>query len=103
MSPLHRSITLALLFVCGVAVPANAQFPLGPFLTSSPNPSFEGEPVTFTVHQYYYYSPGITLTVDGVSQATVFPFGGEAMFTTSSLKAGLHIVTATYVAGVLQI
>src|SRR5947207_15930766 len=91
MSPLHRSITLALLFVCGVAVPANAQF--GPFLTSSPNPSFEGEPVTFSTHGFY--PSAITFAVDGIAHSTVSPLGGEAMFTTSSLTAGLHIVTAS--------
>jgi hypothetical protein len=69
-------------------------------LTSSPNPSNTGDPVTFTatVSSSAGTPTGmVTFIVDGSSTDTepVGP-GGTATFTTSTLSAGTHTVTATY-------
>ena len=70
-------------------------------LTSSPNPSTLGEPVTFTAE----VTSGEGAPPDGESvsfkQGTTVlgtrPLsGGSASFTTSALKAGTHSITAVY-------
>jgi Bacterial Ig-like domain (group 3) len=70
-------------------------------LTSSPNPSTVGEPVTFTATvtssagappdgETVSFKQGKTVLGTGALS------GGSASFTTSSLKAGTHSVTAVY-------
>ena len=71
-------------------------------LSSSLNPSFTGDPVTFTATVISGGNPVTTGTVtfsEGVSTlaSNVAVNGsGQAAFTTSSLTEGSHIITATY-------
>jgi hypothetical protein len=70
-------------------------------LTSSPNPSTSGEPVTFTATvNSAAGAPADGETVSFVQGKTVLGTGtlsgGSASFTTSTLKAGNHSVTADY-------
>jgi hypothetical protein len=83
-------------------------------LSSSANPSILGQPVTFTatvsaagdsplawrrtVAPSQVAGDGGTLTISdgGTVLATVAVVGGQAAFTTSSLSAGTHTVTATF-------
>jgi hypothetical protein len=88
------------------AGPATAYVTVGPeitktSLTSSPNPSTVGEPVTFTANVTSSAGPppdGETVsfkqgkTVLGTGTLS----GGSASFTTSALKAGTHTVIAVY-------
>jgi hypothetical protein len=74
----------------------------GTTLTSSQNPSTTGQPVTFTA-TVTPTPPGagaptgtVTFTVDGNPGSPVALGGNQASFTTSSLTAGTHTVTATY-------
>ena len=71
-------------------------------LTSSPNPSFLGQPVTFTVNSSSvdgYIPTPVTLT-DATSStllATLTPnTSGVATYTTSTLTLGNHQIRATY-------
>lgn len=66
------------------------------------SPSIYGQSVTFTA-LVSVLSPGsgtptgtVTFTIDGVNQAPVALSGNQATFTTSSLAAGNHTVSATY-------
>ena len=75
-------------------------------LTSSPNPSDFGAPVTFTATVTPSPSPGsgaptgtVTFIIDGTPVATVPLDGanpGHAIFTTSGLGPGSHTVVARY-------
>ena len=68
-------------------------------ITSAPNPSTIGQQVTFTAT---VTSSGgtptgtVTFIVDGVSQSPVSLAAGTAAFTTSTLTAGQHSITASY-------
>jgi hypothetical protein len=71
-------------------------------LTASPNPSTAGTPVTFTA-TVSVNPPGtgtptgtVTFSVDGTPASTANLTGGVATFTTSSLAAGSHTVTAAF-------
>jgi hypothetical protein len=73
------------------------------FLQSSANPSVQGNPVTFTaVASMEYGTPTGTVTFyDGTTElgtGTLAVVGGqdEATFTTSTLAAGSHTITAIY-------
>jgi hypothetical protein len=66
-------------------------------LSSAPNPSGVGQSVTFTAAVTPGAATGtVTFTVDGNSQAPVALSGGQAKYTTSSLTAGNHNVSAHY-------
>jgi uncharacterized repeat protein (TIGR01451 family) len=70
-------------------------------LTSSQNPSFTGDPVTFTATVTSSGVPvptgTVTFTIDGATVGTVaVDPAGQAQFTTSSLTEGAHQVMATY-------
>ncbi|MFD5899709.1 Ig-like domain-containing protein, partial [Streptomyces sp. NPDC060366] len=72
-------------------------------VTSAPDPSVFGQPVTFTATVQPDLSGGPTLTgsvefvVDGASVATVpLDLSGQAQYTTSDLEVGLHGVEANY-------
>jgi hypothetical protein len=68
-------------------------------LSSSPNPSHLGEPVTFTV-QVTGSGPTPTGTVKFLKGTTEFAAatlsGGVAMVTTAELGLGTHAITARY-------
>jgi len=73
-------------------------------LTSSLNPSFFQQNVTFTA-TVSVAAPGsligafagtVTFTIDGNPVATVNVVGGQATFSTSTLSIGLHTVAAVY-------
>ncbi len=71
-------------------------------VNSSPDPSQVGQSVTVTA-TVAANAPGsndlegtVTFSVDGISQATVTLSSGMATFTTSSLTAGSHTITAMY-------
>lgn len=71
-------------------------------LTSSPNPSVVGSPVTFTATvSCLAGAPPNGETVDFIMGGNVIGTGtlsnGVAQFTTSSLKAGSRVITAEYV------
>jgi hypothetical protein len=88
------------------AGPATAYVTVGPettktTLTSSPNPSTPGEPVTFTANVSSSAGPppdGETVSFNQGKKVlgTGTLSGGTASFTTSALKAGTHAVTAVY-------
>lgn len=71
-------------------------------VASSPNPSLTGQSITFTAHVSVLSGTGNpTGTVQFLDGATVIgtdaPNGaGQAVFSTSSLGAGSHSITATY-------
>ena len=68
-------------------------------LTSSPNPSTQGQAVTFTAtisSPTVLPSGPVTFFVGGVAVATVQLSGGKARFTTSTLSPGSSVVKATY-------
>jgi hypothetical protein len=66
-------------------------------LSSAPNPSGVGQSVTFTAAVSPSAATGtVAFTVDGNLQATVALSGGQAKYTTSSLNAGNHNVSAHY-------
>lgn len=75
-------------------------------LAALPNPSSPGQPVTFTAvvasdgQGFGVANDTVTFTVDGQAQPpvpiTVTNGFGQATFTTSSLAAGSHVVTASY-------
>lgn len=67
-------------------------------ITSSPNPSTMGQLVTFTVRiEAAKVATGtVTLRDDGAPIGTAPLVAGEATFSTSSLAAGKHLVTAEY-------
>ncbi|MGH4023283.1 MAG: Ig-like domain repeat protein, partial [Pseudonocardiaceae bacterium] len=71
-------------------------------LTASPNPSTVGQTVTFTA-TVTAVPPGtgtpsgtVNFSVDGGAPTAVPLVGGQATFSTSTLTAGTHTVTATY-------
>ena len=68
-------------------------------LSSSANPSTQDQAVTFTATVACPgFTPGgtVTFTTDGTAGTPVALSGGTAGFTTSSLTAGSHSVTAAY-------
>jgi FtsP/CotA-like multicopper oxidase with cupredoxin domain len=67
-------------------------------VTSSLNPSFVGDSVTFTATVGPALATGtVTFRIDGVAMASPPTLvGGKATYTTSGLTAGPHTVTATY-------
>lgn len=66
-------------------------------LTSSPNPSNVGQPVTFTVRITGNSPTGmVTFTDNGRTIGTATLVNGVATFTTSTLAAGSNSVTANY-------
>src|SRR6185503_850754 len=71
-------------------------------VTSSLNPSNQGQPVTFTATVTSSAVPVTTGTVTFREGATVLSgptavnAAGQASFTTSTLSVGLHTITATY-------
>ena len=66
-------------------------------LSSAPNPSGIGQSVTFTAAVTSAAATGtVTFSVDGTPQAPVALSGGQAKYTTSSLTAGTHNVSAQY-------
>jgi hypothetical protein len=71
-------------------------------LTSSQNPSKVGQAVTFTatvtasLHGLPSPTGSVTFKDGNTSLATVKLTGSSASFTTSSLTAGTHKITATY-------
>jgi hypothetical protein len=77
----------------------NVQSPTVTTLTSTLNPSFLGDSVTFNA--VVIASSGspigtVTFSDNGVGLATVGLVGGTASFTTSSLTVGTHPMTATF-------
>jgi hypothetical protein len=69
-------------------------------ITSSVNPSVEGQPVTFTAK---VISPtakpvtgAVTFTAGTTTLGTVLLSGGKAGITTSALPPGNNTITATY-------
>ena len=74
-------------------------------LASNTNPSVYGQSVTFTaIVAPVAPSTGtpaasVVFTIDGISHPPVPPSGGQATFTTSTLSAGTHHVTAQFVGG----
>jgi hypothetical protein len=82
-----------------VDVMLNSSAPRSPTtttLTSSPNPSVAGQPVTLTavVGSTSGTPTGVVVFSDGVGSATMS--GGSASITISSLVAGSHSITAAY-------
>lgn len=66
-------------------------------LTSSPNPSYTGQSVTFTATVTPSGPTGTVTFFDGAtSLSTVALAGGSASYPTSALTAGTHSITATY-------
>jgi subtilisin-like proprotein convertase family protein len=71
-------------------------------LTSSPNPSTFGQPVTFTATVTSGGSPVTAGTVNftegstTLASAVTVTASGQAIFTTSTLAVGIHPITATY-------
>jgi Bacterial Ig-like domain (group 3) len=69
-------------------------------LTSSQNPSSAGQSVTFTAKVTPQFSGTVTGSVtfyDGMTALkTAYLSGDVAKFTTSTLTAGSHTITATY-------
>jgi len=74
-------------------------------LTSGTNPAYQGQPVTFTATVTGNYATpngvvdfydGATLLGSGTLTASASGFTATATFTTSSLAAGTHPITATY-------
>jgi hypothetical protein len=66
-------------------------------LSSSPNPSRPGQPVTFTATVTGFSPTGTVSFIDGGTQiGTATLTGGTATFTTSSLTEGSHSITARY-------
>ena len=66
-------------------------------LSSSPNPSSAGQPVTFTATVTGFSPTGTVTFFDGGTQiGTATLTGGTASFTTSSLSVGSHSITARY-------
>jgi hypothetical protein len=71
-------------------------------LSSSPNPSKDGEPVTFTVTVASSLKPNIkgtgsvTLSARSKKSPRIKLANGVATFTTSQIPAGSYKVTATY-------
>ncbi len=73
--------------------------PTALLFTSAPNPSATGQAVTFsaTVETQYGTPTGsITFTDGTTTLATVALVNASATWTTSTLSAGQHIITATY-------
>jgi large repetitive protein len=71
----------------------------GTTLASAPNPSVPGQPVTFTatvICTGFTPTGSVTFAIDGAPGTPVALSGGTATFTTSSLSAGSHMVTASY-------
>ena len=75
-------------------------------LTSNTNPSVYGQSVTFTaIVAPVAPSTGtplasVVFVIDGIAKPPVPPSGGQATFTTSTLSAGTHHVTAQYAGGI---
>ena len=68
-------------------------------VTSTPNPSFFGEPITFTVAVTSDVGTPtglISLTIDGATLTETLDAGGQATYVTNTLPAGAHPITATY-------
>jgi large repetitive protein len=68
-------------------------------LTSAPNPSNPGQPVTFTATVTctgFTPTGTVTFTIDSTSGTPVTLASGVATFTTSSLSPGSHPATAAY-------
>jgi hypothetical protein len=72
-------------------------------LTSNPNPSANGEPVTFTATIASFGRSGtptgkVTFTdsTTGTALGKVTLSGGVASLTTSALASGMHVITASY-------
>ncbi len=66
-------------------------------LTSSQNPSTFGSPVTFTATVSPSTATGtVIFSIDGITQPSVTISGGIASFSSSSLSAGSHTITAAY-------
>ena len=66
-------------------------------LVSSTNPSLVGQSVTFTATVSPPAATGmVTFTVDSGSGVGVAVSGGLATYTTSTLTAGSHVISATY-------
>ncbi len=68
-------------------------------ITSSPNPSAVGQPVTFTARirsSTVTPSGPVTFAAGTTALGTVQLSGGKATLTTSSLPAGSAVITATY-------
>jgi autotransporter-associated beta strand protein len=74
----------------------------GVTLTSSANPSTNGQAVTFTAAVWtngvtaVNATGNITFRVDGAAVATTNLSGGQASYTTSTLPAGAHTIAAEY-------
>jgi len=70
-------------------------------ITSSQNPALLGNPVSFTA-VVTGTNPGpvptgtVTFIIDGTPQAPINLINGQAVLTTSSLTAGVHLITADY-------
>src|SRR5208337_626412 len=86
---------------CGIVFKLTPQAATKTVLTSSPNPSNSGQPVTFTA----MVSSNSGAPADGESVSfmkgktplgTGTLNGGSAIFTTSSLKVGTNSITAVY-------
>lgn len=85
-----------------LALNENVQCSTTTVLTTSGSPAFAGQPVTFTAKlssRYGTIPDGETVTFyDGKTALASIPLAAEtAVFTTSSLSAASHPITATYV------
>ena len=84
-----------------LTVTTSAAAPTTTTLSSSQNPSFTGDPVTFTATVTSSGAPvptgTVTFVIDGATVGTVaVDLAGQAQFTTSSLTEGAHSVQANY-------
>lgn len=84
-----ESTSLPVIQVVGVSVTTTT-------LTSSPNPSWYGQNVTFTATVTPTAPGTVTFYVDGRAVATVVLIGGVAIYSTPTLAPGYHSVYAVY-------
>ena len=64
-------------------------------LSASPNPSINGQMITFTATVTTGATGTVTFTIDG-AQTTVPLSGGQAQIATADLIVGAHVISATY-------
>ena len=66
-------------------------------LVSDPNPSIRGHTVTFTATVSPFTATGTVTFTDGATVLSAMPIvSGTAVYTTSSLSMGSHLISATY-------
>ena len=87
----HRKIALAL-----QAALTGTSGSAGVTLTSSENPSFFGDPVSFTGTLPVDATGQLVFSVDGTLMATNALSNGQAVYTVPAFATGLHTVVATY-------